>query len=61
MDEQDVSINALHLATELSRQTIKRSIDGERTLDVKQFDKIATALGDRHEDIVRRAKDSKAA
>jgi transcriptional regulator with XRE-family HTH domain len=54
MEEQDVSVNALHLATGLSRQTISRSLDGIRTLDFRQFDKIATALGRSHRDIIQR-------
>ena len=56
MDERDVSVNALHLATGLSRQTITRSLEGTRTLDFRQFDKIATALGGIHQDIIQRYK-----
>jgi hypothetical protein len=54
MEEREVSVNALHLATGLSRQTITRSLDGTRTLDFRQFDKIATALGGIHKDIITR-------
>ena len=54
MDEREVSVNALHLATGISRQTITRSLEGTRTLDFRQFDKIATALGGIHQDIIQR-------
>ena len=53
MEQREVSVNALHLATGLSRQTITRSLEGTRTLDFRQFDKIATALGGIHQDIIQ--------
>lgn len=55
MTDNKVSVNALHIATGLSRQTITRSIEGTRTLDVRQFDRIAQALGGRHVELIRKA------
>lgn len=45
MDARSISVNALSKATGLTRQTIMRSLDGTRSLDMRQFDKIAQAIG----------------
>lgn len=45
MADRDISVNALSKATGLTRQTIQRSIDGTRSLDMRQFGKIADAIG----------------
>lgn len=45
MEERRISVNALSKATGLTRQTIQRSIDGARSLDMGQFDRIARAIG----------------
>ena len=53
MRERKISVNALSKATGLTRQTIMRSIEGTRSLDMRQFDKIAQAIGIPHEDLIR--------
>jgi transcriptional regulator with XRE-family HTH domain len=53
MQERHISVLALSKATGLTRQTIMRSIEGTRSLDMRQFDKIAQAIGIPHEDLIR--------
>ena len=45
MEERQVTVYALAKATGLTRQTITRSLEGSRTLTMRQISKIAAALG----------------